>query len=106
VAGDVAGMSVLLLDDLIASGGTMRRAAAALRQAGAREVIALAAHGLFIAPAADVLADSAISRVVVTDSVPPFRLPASGPVANKLQVVSVVPLFAQAVTQCHETWRH
>jgi ribose-phosphate pyrophosphokinase len=106
VAGDVAGMSVLLLDDLIASGGTMRRAAAALRQAGAREVIALAAHGLFIAPAADVLADAAISRVVVTDSVPPFRLPASGPVANKLQVVSVVPLFAQAVTQCHETWPH
>jgi ribose-phosphate pyrophosphokinase len=106
VAGDVAGMSVLLLDDLIASGGTMRRAAAALRQAGAREVIALAAHGLFIAPAADVLADAAISRVVVTDSVPPFRLPATGPVANKLQVVSVVPLFAQAVTQCHETWPH
>jgi ribose-phosphate pyrophosphokinase len=105
VAGDVAGMAVLLLDDLIASGDTMRRAAAALRQAGAREVIALAAHGLFIAPAAEVLADAAISKVVVTDSVPPFRLPATGPVAGKLQIVSVAPLFAQALRQCHDAWQ-
>lgn len=106
VAGEVAGMAVLLLDDLIASGGTMQRAAAALRRAGAREVIALAAHGLFIPPAADVLADAAISRVVVTDSVPPFRLPANGAVAGKLQIVSVVPSFAQAVRQCHDAWPH
>jgi ribose-phosphate pyrophosphokinase len=104
VAGEVAGMTVLLHDDLIASGQTMRRAAAALRQAGAREVIALAAHGLFIAPAAEVLADPAISRIVVTDSVPPFRLPTSGAVASKLHTVSAVPLFAQAIRDCHDSW--
>jgi len=104
VAGEVAGMTVLLHDDLIASGQTMRRAAAALQQAGAREVIALAAHGLFIAPAADVLADPVISRIVVSDSVPPFRLPASGPVASKLHTVSAVPLFAQAIRDCHDSW--
>ncbi|MBI5721289.1 MAG: ribose-phosphate pyrophosphokinase [Burkholderiales bacterium] len=56
VAGEVTGMTVLLLDDLIASGETMKRAATALRQAGAREVIAFAAHGLFISPASEVLA--------------------------------------------------
>jgi len=104
VAGEVAGMTVLLHDDLIASGQTMRRAAAALRQSGAREVIALAAHGLFIAPAAEVLADPVISRIVVSDSVPPFRLPASGPVASKLHTVSAVPLFAQAIRDCHDSW--
>lgn len=97
VAGDVSGATVLLLDDLIASGDTMRRAAAALRHAGAREVIAFAAHGLFIAPAAEVLGDPAITRIVVTDSVPTFRLPATGPVAGKIQVVSAVPLFAGAL---------
>jgi ribose-phosphate pyrophosphokinase len=105
VAGDVAGMAVLLHDDLIASGQTMQRAAAALRQAGARDVIALAAHGLFIAPAAEVLADPGISRIVVTDSVPPFRLPDGGPVARKLKTVSAVPLFAQAIRDCHDSWQ-
>jgi ribose-phosphate pyrophosphokinase len=104
VAGDVAGATALLFDDLIASGETMLRAAQALRRAGARDVIAFAAHGLFTAPAADWLADAAVSRIVISDSVPPFRLPADGPVARKLQVVSAVPLFAQAIRECHESW--
>jgi ribose-phosphate pyrophosphokinase len=104
VAGDVRGMTVLLLDDLIASGGTIARAAAALRHAGAREVIAFAAHGLFVEPAAETLTDPAIARIVVTDSVPPFRLPASGPVAARLRVVSAVPLFAQAIRDSHDAW--
>jgi ribose-phosphate pyrophosphokinase len=104
VAGEVDGTTALLLDDLIASGETMLRAAQALRRAGARDVIAFAAHGLFIAPASELLADAAISRLVVSDSVPPFRLPAGGPVARKLQVVSAVPLFAQAIRDCHESW--
>jgi ribose-phosphate pyrophosphokinase len=104
VAGEVGGATVLLLDDLIASGETMRRAALALRHAGAREVIACAAHGLFTGAAADVLADASVARVLVSDSVPPFRLPAAGPVARKLQVVSAVPLFAEAVRACRDSW--
>ena len=104
VAGDVGGMTVLLLDDLIASGDTMKRAALALHQAGAQQVIACAAHGLFIEPAADVLADAALSQVLVTDSVPPFRLPAAGPVSRKLRIVSAVPLFAQAIRECRDSW--
>jgi ribose-phosphate pyrophosphokinase len=104
VAGDVTGSTVLLLDDLIASGDTMKRAAVALRHAGAREVRVFAAHGLFVTHAATALADAAIARIVVTDSVPPFRLPPSGPVAGKLQVVSAVSLFAQAIRDCHDSW--
>jgi len=64
-----------------------------------------AAHGLFIAPAAEVLADPAIARVVVTDSVPPFRLPGGSVALAKLQVVSAVPLFARAIRESHEAWR-
>lgn len=104
VAGEVGGMTVLLLDDLIASGDTMRRAALALRQAGARDVLAFAAHGLFIGPAADVLGDDSISKIIVTDSVPPFRLPLPGPVRSKLRVASAVPLFAQAISMSHAAW--
>jgi ribose-phosphate pyrophosphokinase len=101
VAGSVVGATVLLLDDLIASGETVRSAALALREAGAREVIAFAAHGLFIPPAAQVLTDPAITSVIVTDSVPPFRLPSDGPVGARLVVVSAAPLFAQAIRACH-----
>lgn len=97
VAGEVAGATVLLLDDLIGSGETMRQAAVALRSAGAASVVACAAHGLFIEQAATVLADDAIDRLVVTDSVPTFRLGAQAPVRGKLQVVSCAPLFAEAI---------
>lgn len=105
VAGEVAGMTVLLLDDLIASGETMQRAASALREAGAREVLAFAAHGLFVGHAAQVLADPALARVVVSDSVPPFRLPADGPLRARLQIASAVPLFADAIRESHLAWR-
>lgn len=105
VAGDVVGALVMLIDDLVASGETLRRAAVALRQAGAREVVACAAHGLFTGDAARTLADGAISRVIVTDSVPPFRLPALGPLRDKLSIASAAPLVAQAVMASHDTWR-
>ncbi len=104
IAGDVKGMTALVFDDLIASGETMRRAALVLRDAGAREVVAVAAHGLFIAPAAEALADSVITTVAVTDSVPPFRLPADGPVMHKLVRCSAVPLFARAIRGSHACW--
>lgn len=101
VAGDVDGLTVLLLDDLIASGDTMHRAAMALRQAGAREVLAFAAHGLFTGPARDVLADASLTQIVVTDSVPTFRLPEAGAVRSKLRVVSAAPMFAAAIRASH-----
>jgi ribose-phosphate pyrophosphokinase len=100
VAGDVQGAVVLLLDDLIASGETVRRAALALREAGALKVIACAAHGLFTGAAAEVLGDASIDEVVVTDSVPAFRLPPDSPLRRKLRVMSAAPLFAQAIKAC------
>lgn len=101
VAGDVTGLTVLLIDDLIASGDTMRRAALALKQAGAKTVLACAAHGLFTGTAAQALADDSISHLIVTDSVPPFRLPLDSAVRNKLSMASAVPLFARAIQTCH-----
>ena len=105
VAGEVEGACVLLLDDLIASGETLQRGAVALRHAGARDVIGWAAHGLFVDKASELLANDGLSRLVVTDSVPPFRLPDDGAVRGKLRVVSAVPLFAEAVRASHGSWR-
>jgi ribose-phosphate pyrophosphokinase len=103
VAGEVRGAVVLLIDDLIASGGTMRRAAIALHEAGATKVIACAAHGLFTGAAAEELADAGIDEIVVTDSVPAFRLSADSPLRAKLCVVPAAPLFAQAIRACLAT---
>ena len=105
VAGDVAGATVLLLDDLIASGETMTRAATALRRAGARRVMAFAAHGLFTGSADATLDDPSLDELVVTDSVPPFRLPAAGAAMARLRVVSAAPLFAEAIRATHAAWR-
>lgn len=97
--GDVAGATVLVLDDLISSGGTVLRAARACLDKGAGAVHALAAHGLFTGDAASVVADPGIAGIAVTDSVPPFRL---GAAAGRLDVVSAAPLFAEAIRRCHE----
>jgi ribose-phosphate pyrophosphokinase len=104
VVGEVRGATVLLVDDLVATGHTLVRAAAALREAGARRVIACAAHGLFVRGADHTLGDPALDRVVVCDSVPAFRVAPASPLHGKLQVVSCVPLFAEAIRESHAAW--
>lgn len=94
--GDVAGATALVIDDLISTGGTLLRAARAARKAGARRVIALVTHGLFMPGAAEVLADPAIERLVVTDAVPAFRLP-GGPPRDKVDILPAAPLLAEAI---------
>jgi ribose-phosphate pyrophosphokinase len=98
--GDVTGATALIVDDLISTGTTLLRTARAARQAGARRVIALVTHGLFIAGAEQVIADPAIDRVVVTDTVPAFRV-GPGPARDKIEVLSCAPLLAEAIRRLH-----
>jgi ribose-phosphate pyrophosphokinase len=98
--GDAANATALIVDDLISTGGTLLRAARAAKRAGARRAIALVTHGLFMSGAAEVLADPAIERLVVTDTVPPFRLPSAA--AAKVDFLPVAPLFAAAMTRLTE----
>lgn len=99
--GDVAGATALVVDDLISTGGTLLRAARGARRAGAKRVLALVTHGLFMAGAAEALADPAIDRLVVTDTVPPFRL-AAGAARDKLEILATAPLFAEAIRRLHQ----
>ena len=99
--GDVEGATALVVDDLISTGGTLLRAARAVRQNGASRVIAMVTHGLFMAGSAEMLADPAIDRLVVTDTVPAFRL-APGAARNKLEVLPAAPLFAEAILRLHD----
>lgn len=93
VIGEVAGRSCLIIDDMIATGGTIARAVDALLAAGARPEIAVAAtHGLFVGDARRALSHDAIRAVVVTDSVA-----AADPPWPVREVVSVAPLLAAAI---------
>lgn len=98
VTGNVEGRQPLIVDDMIATGGTIEAASRALAASGSLPVAAVAAtHGLFVADAGQRLASVGARRVIVTDSVaapPGLKLP--------LEVVSVVPVLARAVQHLHE----
>jgi ribose-phosphate pyrophosphokinase len=100
LAGDVEGATVLVIDDLISTGGTLARAAKACRDHGAAKVYAFAAHGLFVGNASEVLRRSDLAMTFVTDTVPPFRL-APDLLDRQVRVVPAAPLFAEAIRRCH-----
>lgn len=99
--GDVGGATALVVDDLISTGGTLLRAARAARRAGARRVIALVTHGLFMAGSAEALSDPAIERLIVTDAVPAFRL-SPGPLRDKIDILPAAPLLAEGIRRLHQ----
>jgi ribose-phosphate pyrophosphokinase len=67
---------------------------------GAHKVYAAATHGLFMSGADDALAHPALSQVVVTDTVPPFRL-SPELASRKLVVLETAPLLAEAIRRIH-----
>jgi ribose-phosphate pyrophosphokinase len=99
--GDVAGRTALVIDDLISTGGTLVRAARAARKAGAKRVIALVTHGLFMPGAEQALGDQAIEQLVITDSVPAFRL-GKGAARTKLAILPIAPLLVDVIGRLHD----
>lgn len=98
--GDVEGCTTIIIDDLISTGTTMARAAHACRERGATAVHAVATHGIFVGDAAKIIADPVLDSIVVTNTIPPFRLPADQ-VENRLTMLDAAPLFAEAVRRIH-----
>lgn len=101
LVGDVAGRVAVIVDDLVSAGNTIARAARACRAHGATGVVACATHGVFAAEANVVLADAPVDEIVVTDTLPPWRL-TEPRVLDRLQRVSTVPLVADAIRRMHE----
>jgi len=100
-AGDVAGRTAIILDDMISTGGTMIRAAAACRRNGASETIAVATHGLFVGGAPELMRDASIDEIWVTDCVAlPDALDAEVQ-RGRLRVVRAGDLLAGAIRRCH-----
>lgn len=101
VVGEIRDRIAIIIDDLVSTGGTILRAARACRDRGAKRVYAAATHGLFAGDAARTVADESLERLVVTDTVPPFRLDAEL-VRKKVTVLETAPLFAEAIRRIHQ----
>lgn len=101
LVGEVQGKDAVIVDDLIGTGTTLARTARACREHGAARVLAVATHGMFTGDANTVLADPVLEEIVVTDTIPPFRL-TSDAVRDKLTVLGSAALFAQAIRRLHE----
>jgi ribose-phosphate pyrophosphokinase len=97
VVGDVKGKNCLIVDDEIAAGSTTISTANVLREHGAREISAVATHGVLCGPAIERLKNSDLKEVVVTNtvSVPPEKQ------FDRLKVLSVAPLFGEAIRSIH-----
>jgi ribose-phosphate pyrophosphokinase len=98
VVGDVQGRTCILVDDMIDTAGTITKAADALFENGAADVVVAATHGVLSGPALDRLKNSRISEVVVTNTlpIPPERR------CDKLTVLSIAPLLGDAISEVFE----
>jgi ribose-phosphate pyrophosphokinase len=95
VVGEVKGRICVIVDDMIDTGGTIVKAAETLFEAGAKDVIVTATHGIFSEPAKARLSESGISKVYVTDTLP---IPEDRRF-DKLEVLSIAPLIAHAISE-------
>ncbi|EKF52316.1 ribose-phosphate diphosphokinase [Lactococcus garvieae] len=97
IIGNVEGKKVILIDDILNTGVTFSNAASVVREAGADDVYAVASHGLFTNTAADLLENSGICEVLITDSVATKnRKPANA------KYLSVDKHLADAILRIHE----
>jgi ribose-phosphate pyrophosphokinase len=96
VIGDVQDKDVVLIDDIIDTGGTLCKSSAMLMEKGARSVRALCCHPVLSGKAYENIANSVLTELVVTDTIPLKQH------SDKIKVLSVAPLFARAIRNVHE----
>lgn len=96
--GDVEGKVAVVVDDEIASGGTLVEAANFLRERGATRVLATATHPIFSGKAIERIDSAFLDKVIVTDTVPL----AAHQISEKVEVLSVSKIFAEAIARIHD----
>ncbi len=95
VVGQVEGRTCIIVDDMIDTGATIVNAADALFEQGAAQVIVTATHGVLSGPAVDLLKNSRISEVIVSNTLPIMN----EKLFDKLTVLSIAPLIARAISE-------
>lgn len=99
VIGDVEDKDTIILDDMIDTGGTTIQAAAALKDKGAKRVVAACTHAVLSDNAVEKLNNSVIEELIVTNTIP---LDSKKEQCRKLNVLSIAPLIGEAIKRIHE----
>lgn len=100
IVGDVNGKTVLMVDDMISTGGTVCEAARVVMENGARRCIVAATHAVMVGKAVERLASSPISRIVVTDTIPASQRMAA--LGDRIKILGISNLLASAINHIHQ----
>jgi ribose-phosphate pyrophosphokinase len=98
IVGEVEGRDVIVVDDMIDTGGTLIQAVSALFERGAKRIFASCTHPVFSGSAVERIEASGLEEVVVTNTIP---LPAAR-LSKKITVLSVAPLLGEAINRIHK----
>ena len=93
VIGEVEGKNILIVDDLIDTGGSFVNAVKALRDRGANKIYGACTHGILSGTALEKIENSELEKLYVTDTIPERRP------SDKVEVISVAKIFAEAITR-------
>ncbi len=94
IIGDVEGRTCVLVDDMVDTAGTLCHAATALKERGAKSVVAYCTHPVLSGPAIDRLKASALDELVVTDTIP---LSAAAQKSGRVRQLTIAGLLAESI---------
>ncbi|MHC4378598.1 MAG: ribose-phosphate diphosphokinase [Planctomycetota bacterium] len=97
VIGEVEGRNVVIVDDMISTGGSIAGAAKVVRNHGAKQIILAVSHAVLCGPAVERLNDCPADKILATDSIP-----ARSVVPHQMELVSVAGLLGRAITNIHD----
>jgi ribose-phosphate pyrophosphokinase len=98
IIGDVNGKDVVIRDDMVDTAGTLTEAAYALKDKGAKRIIAVCTHGVLSGQALKKIDDSPIEKLFITDSIRHDR----DKLSTKFEILSVSEIFSEAILRIHE----
>jgi ribose-phosphate pyrophosphokinase len=98
IIGDVEGLTAVLLDDIVDTGGTLVRAAQALMGKGAKEVYACCTHPVLSGQAIQIISESPIKEMIITDSIPLGNEARGNPVFKVLSISGILAEAIQRIT--------
>ena len=91
IIGDVKGMDVLLIDDIVDTAGTITKSADLIMEHGANSVRAIASHAVMSDPASTRVDNSKLKEIIFTDSIPYSQK------SEKVKILSVADMFADSI---------
>ncbi len=94
IIGEIEGRTCLIMDDMVDTAGTLAKAAAALKERGAKAVYAYCTHPVLSGPAIERISESAIDELVVTDTIP---LSEAGKACGKIRQLSTAALLGETI---------